>query len=186
MHFFLVVRGRALGWRYDVYYYRYLNRAFHPPPSAIRVKARHFHADIGGAQAEVLLVDGPLMIDEERHQTRTAVLRGVRHERATADPVAAHPIVAFAAPGVRALPGENLIVIALIRSPPRAFDGISLLRSRGGELTERTLVLTGLCWPVEAVSFSWSTDKTAREDALICEPLLGILLLGGDVDATGV
>jgi hypothetical protein len=42
------------------------------------------------------------------------------------------------------LPGENLIVIALIGSPSLAFDGISLLCSRGGEFTERTPVLTGV------------------------------------------
>src|SRR6516225_7186016 len=131
-----------------------------PPPSAIRVKARHFHADIGGAQAEVLLVDGPLMIDEERHQAGTAVSRGIGHEREPADHVAAHHVVDFAARGVRPLPGENLIVIALIGSPPLAFDGISLLCSRGGEFTERAPVLTGRCRPVEAVSFSWSADET--------------------------
>src|SRR5262249_15069534 len=86
----------------------------------------------------------------------------------------------------RPLPGENLIVIALIRSPPLAFDGISLLYSRGGEFTQRTVGFTGLYGPVEAVSFSWSADKTPRVDALTCETLLGIFLLGGDVDATGV
>src|SRR5262249_24468494 len=110
--FFLVARGRALGWRYI-----HLNGAFHPPPRAIRVKAHHFNADIGGAQAEVLLVDDPLMIDEERHQAGTAVSRGTGHEREAADHVAAHHIVDFAAWGVRPLPGENLIVIALIGSP---------------------------------------------------------------------
>src|SRR5262245_51225332 len=147
---------------------------------------RHFHADIGGAPAEILLVDGPLMIDEERHQAGSAVSRGKGHEREPADHVAAHHIVDFAARGVRPLPGENLIVIALIRSPPLAFDGISLLCGRGGEFTERTPVLTGRCRPVEAVSFSWSADKTPCVDALTCETLLGIFLLCGDVDATGV
>src|SRR6516225_6576752 len=150
--------------------YLYLNRAFHPPPSVIRVKARHFHADIEGAPAEVLLVDGPLMIDEERHQAGSAVSRGKGHERESADPVAARHIVDFAARGVRPLPGENLIVIALIGSPPLAFDGISLLCSRGGEFTERTLVLAGRCRPVEAVSFSWSADKTPCVDAYLRNP----------------
>ena len=125
MNFFLVARGRSLGWRYDVYSYRYLNHAFHPAPSAIRVKARQFQGDIGGAPAKVLLVDGPLLIDEERHQAGNAVSRGIGHERKPADHVAAHHIVDFAARGVRPLPGENLIVIALIGSPPLAFDGIS-------------------------------------------------------------
>ena len=120
MNFFLVARGRALGWQYS---YLYL-RAFHPPPSAIRVKARHFQGDIGGAPAEVLLVDGPLMIDKERHQAGIAVSRGIGHESEPADHVAARHIVDFAAWGVRPLPGENLIVIALIGSPPLAFDGI--------------------------------------------------------------
>jgi len=101
-----------------------LNRAFHPPPSAIRVKAHHFHADIGGAQAEILFVDGPLMIDEERHQAGTAVSHGIGHEREPADHVSAHRIVDFTTRGVRPLAGENLIVIALIGSPPLAFDGI--------------------------------------------------------------
>src|SRR5262249_46896794 len=88
--------------------------------------------------------------------------------------------------GVRPLPGENLIVIALVWSPPLAFDGISLLCSGCGEFTERTLVLTERSRPVEAVFFSWSADKTPRVDALTCKTLFGIFLLGGDVDATGV
>src|SRR6516165_117847 len=72
------------------------------------------------------------------------------------------------------------------REPTRAFDGISLLGSRGGEFTERTLVLTGRGRPVETVSFAWSADKTPCVDALTCETLFGIFLLGGDVEATGV
>src|SRR5262249_3578959 len=106
------------------------------------------------------------MIDEERHQAGSAVSRGKGPEREPADHLAAHHIVDFAARGVRPLPGENLIVIALIRSPPLAFDGISFLRSSGGEFTERTPVLTGRCRPVGAVSFSWSTDKTPRPHPL--------------------
>src|SRR5262249_26356110 len=183
MNFFLVARGRALGWRYS---YLDLNRAFHPPPRAIRVKACHVHADIGGAPAEVLLVDGPLMIDDERHQAGNAVSRGIGQEREPADHVAVRHIVDFAAGGVRPLSGENLIVIALIGSPPLAFDGISLLCSRGGEFTERTLVFTRRSRPVKAVSFPRLADKTPRVDALTCETLVGIFLLGGDVDATGV
>src|SRR5262249_19780496 len=122
-----------------------------PRQAYIRVKPRNSHANIGGAQAEVLLVDGPLMIDEKRHQAVSAVSRGKGHEREAADHVAARHIVDFAARGVRPLPGENLIVIALIGSPSLAFDGISLLCSRGGEFTERTFALTGRCRPVEAV-----------------------------------
>jgi hypothetical protein len=126
------------------------------------------------------------MIDEERHQAGTAVLRRIGHEREPAHHVAAHHIVGFAARGVRPLPGENLIVIALIGSPPLAFDGISFFCSRGGEFTERTLVLTGRCRPIEAVSFPWSADKTPCVDALTCETLLGIFLLRGDVGVTSV
>src|SRR5262249_22739820 len=62
----------------------------------------------------------------------------------------------------------------------------SLLCSRGGEFTERAPVLTGRCRPVEAVPFSWLADKTPCVDALTCETLLGVFLLGGDVDAAGV
>src|SRR5215468_8025598 len=126
------------------------------------------------------------MVDEKRHQAGSAVPRGKGHEREAANHVAARHIVDFAARGVRPLPGENLIVIAPIGSPSLAFDGISLLCSRGAEFTERTLVFTGWCRPVEAVSFSWSADKTPCVDALACETLLGIFLLGSDVDATGV
>src|SRR5262245_46570723 len=97
-----------------------------------------------------------LMIDEERHQAGNAIPHGIGHEREPADHVAVHHIVDFAARGVRPLSGEDLIVIALIGSPPLAFDGISLLRSRGGEFTERTGVLTRRCRPVKAVFFSWS------------------------------
>ena len=63
---------------------------------------------------------------------------------------------------------------------------MSLLCGSGGELAQRTLVLTGLCWPVEAVSFAWLADKTPCVDAFTCETLLSIFLLGGDVDATDV
>src|SRR5215468_5777267 len=126
------------------------------------------------------------MIDEERHQAGSAVSRGKGHEREPADHVAAHHIVDFTTRGVRPLPGENLIVVALIGSPPLAFEGISLLCSRGGGFTEWTRVLTGRCRPVEAIFFSRSADKTPREDALTCETFLSIFLLGGDVDATGV
>src|SRR5215471_16267153 len=164
----------------------YLSRLFHRPPSVIRVKARHFQGDIGGAPAEVLLVDGPLMIDEERHQAGTAVSSGKGHEREPTDHVAARHIVDLAARGVRPLLGENLIVIALIGSPPLAFDGISFLCSRGAEFTERTFAFTGRCRPVEAVSFPWSADKTPCVDALTCETLLGIFFLAGDVGFTGV
>src|SRR5262249_14761752 len=88
--------------------------------------------------------------------------------------------------GVRPLPGENLIVIALIGSPLLAFDGISFRFSRGGKLAERTRALTGGGLPVEAVSFSGSADKTPGVDGLTCETLLGIFLLGGDVGVTSL
>src|SRR5262249_60832475 len=101
-------------------------------------------------------------------QASRSVLREISTERDPVDHVAAHHIVDFATRCVRPLPGENLIVIALIRSPPLAFDGISLLCSRGGEFTERTGVLTGRCRPVKAVFFSWSADKTPCVDALTC------------------
>src|SRR5262249_27844891 len=126
------------------------------------------------------------MIDEERHQAGNSVARGIGHEREPADHVAAHHIVDFTAWGVRPLSGENLIVIALIGSPPFALDGISLLRSGGGELTERTLVLTARRPLVEVVFFFRSADKTPCIPSFACNTLLGIFLLGGDVDATGV
>src|SRR5262249_31422685 len=45
----LPVDGRSLRRRS-----RKLNRAFPPPPSAIRVKARNFHADIGDTRVSSL------------------------------------------------------------------------------------------------------------------------------------
>src|SRR5262245_66420605 len=127
------------------------------------------------------------MIDEERHQAGNAVSHGISHEREPAHHVAARHIVDFAARGVRSLPGEKLIVIALIGSPPLAFDGISLLCSRGGEFTERTGVLTGRCRPVKAVSLSLSSSRviTPRVDVLTSETLLCIFLLCAATWATG-
>src|SRR5262245_58220884 len=51
------------------------NRLGHPPPSVIRVKTRHARSDRGRARAEVLLVDVPMMTDEECHQAGNAILR---------------------------------------------------------------------------------------------------------------
>jgi hypothetical protein len=61
-----------------------------------------------------------------------------------------------------------------------------LVCSSGGEPTQRTLVLTGRCWPGEAISFAWSADQTHCVDALTGETLLSIFVLGGDVDTTDV
>src|SRR5262249_1615254 len=116
------------------------------------------------------------MMDAERRQPGTGVSGGKGHERDPADHVAARHIVDFAARGVRPLPGENLIVIALIGSPPLAFDGISFLCSRGAEFTERTFAFTRRGRPVEAVSFSWSCYKTPAVDALTSETMPGIVL----------
>jgi hypothetical protein len=84
----------------------------------------------------------PMMIDEERHQARSAVLRRIGHEREPADHVAAHQVVDFAARGIWPLPGENPKIVTMIRSA-LTVDGISLRRRSGCELTERALVLAG-------------------------------------------
>src|SRR5262249_53071788 len=113
-----------------------------PPPTVSGEKPRHARNDRSRARAEVLLVDVPMMTDEECHQAGNAILRGIGHEGEPADHVAAHHVVDFAARRIRPLPDENPIMVTVI-GVTLIGDGISLRRRSCGQLTERALVLSG-------------------------------------------
>src|SRR5512137_1052555 len=54
-------------------------------PSGTGVERRHLRADGGGILAEVLLVDLPVVADDERHHAAPAVLGGVGDHREAGD-----------------------------------------------------------------------------------------------------
>src|SRR5215470_13818100 len=49
-------------------------------PGLVRIERRHAFRYGFGAIAEILLIDRSVMIDDERHDTRVAVLGGIGHQ----------------------------------------------------------------------------------------------------------
>src|SRR5262249_47292514 len=81
-------------------------------PRIVRVVGRHVGSALGGARTEVLLVDGAVVVDDERHHAGVAVFRRPRDEAEAADHLALHHVVLHAARRGRSLPGEDLVVVA--------------------------------------------------------------------------
>src|SRR5262249_46915799 len=119
------------------------------------------------------------------HHSGVAVLRGIGDQRETADHVAAHDIVERSARCARTLPGEDLVVVAVVRDALLA-GVISFRRGVSGKLAEWALVLAGLRRPVEAVLLAGATDDALRIDAVAAKSLLGVFLLGVDVGEDGL
>ena len=156
------------------------NRLNHPPPSVIRVKTRHARGNCGRAPAEVFLEDVPMMIDEERHQARSAVLCRIGYQREPADHVAAHQVVDFAARGIRPLPGETPKIVTMIRSA-LTVDGYPSAAAAAANSPSRLSSSPDSAGQVEAIFFSRLADDTLCEDSLTCETLLGEFPLGFNV-----
>jgi hypothetical protein len=85
------------------------------------------HALPNGTRAEILLVDGSVVIDKEGHYAGVAVFSGIGNEREAADHVAAHNVVDGAAGRARPLRGKNLIIIAVKR---RTASGLAIEPTR--------------------------------------------------------
>src|SRR5882762_6395221 len=60
---------------------RAIARSLHDVPARIRLVAGDFLCEVRGATAQIALVDGTVVADEEGHHARRAVLRGIRDER---------------------------------------------------------------------------------------------------------
>src|ERR1700687_1325487 len=75
-------------------------------PTAVRIERRHALGNARGAGPQILLVHFPVVTDEERHDARAAVFRGIGDQSETTDHLAADDVVERAAARIRPLPGE--------------------------------------------------------------------------------
>src|SRR5262249_46304731 len=122
---------------------------------------------------------------DKRHDARVPVFSRIGHERETADHVAAHDVVQRAAGRVRSLPGEHLVVVAVIGRALLA-GAIALRGGAGGELAQRALVRAGLRRPIKTVLLARPADDALRIDSIAANAPLGIFLLGVDISETGL
>src|ERR1017187_1687204 len=70
--------------------------SLHQAPTAVRLIPRHGFGHRRGLWAEVLLINLPLLVDDESHDTRIAPFLRPRHQGEAADHVAVDDIIVFA------------------------------------------------------------------------------------------
>src|SRR4029077_7347645 len=99
--------------------------------------------------------------------------------------LAAHDVVERAAGRVRPLPGEHLVVVAVIGLALLA-RAITLGRSAGAKVAARTLVFAGLRRPVEAVLLAGLADDALRVDAVAGDAFVSVFLLRVDKGECGL
>src|SRR5207248_9175625 len=97
-----------------------------------------------------------------------------------ADQLASDHIVQRTTRRSRALPGQHLVVIAVIRHRLLA-DAITLRRSGGSELAQWAVLLLGLRRPVKPVLLPGGADDALRINAILGEAFVGIFLLRVDI-----
>src|SRR5262249_19641837 len=85
----------------------------------------------------------------------------------------------------RPLPGENLVVVAVIGLALEA-GAIALCRRAGGKVAQRAFIPAGLRRPVEAVLLSRPADDALRVDSVASDSLLCIFVLRVDIGEAGL
>src|SRR5262245_32998028 len=139
------------------------------PPGVIRIERGHARGSPACARAEIPFVDVAVIVDDEGHDPGVAVFGWIGDEAEAADHVAAYDVINGAARSVRALAGQDLVVIAVIRFP--GADAIAPLGCGSDCLTERTVRLAARRRPVQAVLLAGRTDD------LLCVNRLAIFVL---------
>src|SRR5215470_10358333 len=144
-------------------------------PARVRVEELHLLRQRRRVGAEVLLIDDAVVVHDEGHHAGGAVLRGEGDHAEAADHVPVGHIVRGAAGRIRPLPGQDTVVVAVVRNRPllRAFP-IALGPCLGHERSERALWLTGLGLPVESVTLA----RRAGEALGVLEHLALLARLG--------
>src|SRR5215471_3963310 len=88
-------------------------------PRRVRVVGGHFAHFLRGVRAKVTLIDAALLVDDEGHDARVAIGGGPGHQGEAGNHVAVDDVVVFAAGGMLALPGEDLVEVAMEGLRPR-------------------------------------------------------------------
>ena len=83
-------------------------------PDLVRIECRHARCDLRCRTPEVLLEDDALMVHDEGHDARIAVLGRISDETEATDHLAAHHIIECAAGSLRPLSLQDLVVVAVI------------------------------------------------------------------------
>ena len=115
--------------------------------------------------AEVLLVDDPLLVDQEGHHARVAVLRRPgEHREAARHPALRVDVVLRAAGRVLALRGQQAEEVAVVRRlSSSSLVRVALLGRVGDQRAERALRLALRDRPVEPVVLAGGAEDLARE-----------------------
>src|SRR5262245_24843111 len=110
------------------------------------IERSHARGNPACAWAEVPFVNVAVIVDDEGHDAGVAVLRRVSDKADPADHVAAHDVVDGAARSVRALAGQDLVVVAVIGLS--GADAIAFLGRARHRLTKRTVGLASRRRPI--------------------------------------
>src|SRR5260221_263827 len=155
-------------------------------PGLVRIEPSHVRHEPQRVVAEIFLVDRAGMIDQDGHDTRSAVLGGIGDQREPTDHLACDDIVECAARCVRALLLQNPVIIAMIRRRTRA-DLVSFGRGPRGQFAKRALASIRRR-PVETVLLPGSADDALGIDTstLSGPVLLGIFVLRVDIGKTSL
>src|SRR5262245_31834911 len=105
----------------------------------IRIERGHARCDPGRPVPKVPLVDVTIIVDDERHDARIAVFGRIGDEPEAADHVALYDVVDGAAGRVRALTGQDFVVVAVISLS--GADPIASLGCGRDRLAERAVRL---------------------------------------------
>src|ERR1700761_2751743 len=134
--------------------------ADHGLPVVARVIVRHGQSQRARRLAEIFLIDGAVLADEEGHDARIPVFRGIGQNGKTARHVSVHDVIHRAAFRLISLAGEYAVVIAIEGLWFTARAGVT---DSFREITQRaqgTRRLTFRHTPVEPVLLTFITYKS--------------------------
>src|SRR5262245_35373754 len=151
-------------------------------PGMVGVERGHSPGNPCGSRPEILLEHLALVVDQERHHAGIAVLGGPRDQRKAADHAAVHDVIEDAAGRGRALPGQDLEVIAVVRDRTAA-NLVALPGRLRDRVAERAVRLTRRGRPIEPVLLAGTAEYPLRVDrhAVLVLRHLGVVVLRVEV-----
>src|SRR4029077_1870370 len=129
-------------------FYRKSRSLFDRRPRLVWIKFGHRLSNGRSFCPKIFLIDNAVMVYDESHDSGRPVLRRISNHSETAHHFASHEIIVSAAWSVFALPGEQLVIITVIRHRLPAGALVSFRSGLSHQETEGTWLLTRLGLPI--------------------------------------
>src|SRR4029453_14490149 len=142
----------SANWQLD-FAQMFTETSLHSRPRLVGIEGFNFSRELVGFRTEILLKDRPIVIDNKCHDARIPVFCWRGDEREAAYHLAFSQVIVGAPWRVRSLPGQNMIVVSVIRD--RGLAGlIAFIRGLRGGVTPWARWLPFCSGPIKAVFVS--------------------------------